>query len=689
MPVIEIIRTLPTVVQVTRKPTQVLEVYLRKGEKGDQGEQGLQGIQGVQGATGPKGDTGATGPVGPQGAQGTAGAQGPKGDTGDTGATGATGPQGSSGVIGVTAPITNAGTETSAQLGLDTSNIASLGGNTFAGTQTINTGGVAGLSINAQTGQSPYLIEALDGTGTRRFMVTEFGTTVVGGNTNFGGRLNVQTSTAGTIGQIIRLASTPTADAFQVQASGGGVLANINASGTINTSARFVTNGATSARVDIGTLASTNVGLGIRAVASQTANMIETQDSAGNITSRVSASGSLLANGVVIAGSASTTIGAQLGAFVSSASTVGLAVKGAVSQTADLTQWQNSAGTVSAKVDASGAFTTTSSNGYSIVGAASFKSLNGGQTMLLTAGASVAANAQIVSKAVSGATGNIQEWQDSAGTVVGSIATTGAMNLAARLLVTCQNSGSTALYLQAWNNQQTADLMLYRTSTAAVLGGRNANAQIFTGSTGALTTAVGGATTATSGTGSVATITTTSAHNLAVGDRVTVAGVTPTGYNGTYILTSVTSTTLSYSNVTTGAQTVAGTVSVDSAVSITARSAATTGINIRSAVNQVSNLLEVWNSTGGTLLAKITSGGYVQTPGMIGSDGLTSMLFPGTRSVSIGNTVSLGGGQLVLGINNATTVPTSNPTGGGILYAEGGALKWRGSSGTITTIAAA
>ena len=33
------------------------------------------------------------------------------------------------------------------------------------------------------------------------------------------------------------------------------------------------------------------------------------------------------------------------------------------------------------------------------------------------------------------------------------------------------------------------------------------------------------------------------------------------------------------------------------------------------------------------------------------------------------------------------TAPTANPTGGGVLYVEGGALKYRGSSGTVTTIA--
>lgn len=40
-------------------------------------------------------------------------------------------------------------------------------------------------------------------------------------------------------------------------------------------------------------------------------------------------------------------------------------------------------------------------------------------------------------------------------------------------------------------------------------------------------------------------------------------------------------------------------------------------------------------------------------------------------------------------IANATTVPTGNPSGGGFLYAEAGALKWRGSSGTITILGAA
>lgn len=73
--------------------------------------------------------------------------------------------------------------------------------------------------------------------------------------------------------------------------------------------------------------------------------------------------------------------------------------------------------------------------------------------------------------------------------------------------------------------------------------------------------AVGGATTTTSGSGSTATVTTSSAHGLSVGHVVTVAGVTPSGYNGTYSVSVVPSSTqIRYANATTGSQTVAGTV---------------------------------------------------------------------------------------------------------------------------------
>ncbi|MFE7762929.1 hypothetical protein [Streptomyces sp. NPDC057438] len=50
---------------------------------------------------------------------------------------------------------------------------------------------------------------------------------------------------------------------------------------------------------------------------------------------------------------------------------------------------------------------------------------------------------------------------------------------------------------------------------------------------------------------------------------------------------------------------------------------------------------------------------------------------------------SYGGGDGVVGIRNATIVPTTNPISGGVLYVEAGALKYKGSSGTVTTLAPA
>jgi hypothetical protein len=57
-------------------------------------------------------------------------------------------------------------------------------------------------------------------------------------------------------------------------------------------------------------------------------------------------------------------------------------------------------------------------------------------------------------------------------------------------------------------------------------------------------------------------------------------------------------------------------------------------------------------------------------------------------NISIFNAIgTFGGGQKVIFINNSTSIPTTNPAGGGILYVEAGALKYRGSSGTVTVIA--
>lgn len=78
-----------------------------------------------------------------------------------------------------------------------------------------------------------------------------------------------------------------------------------------------------------------------------------------------------------------------------------------------------------------------------------------------------------------------------------------------------------------------------------------------------------------------------------------------------------------------------------------------------------------------------------------GSDGLTASTNGVVRQiwansgVQFGGSTSFGGGVTVIGITNAATVPSTNPSGGGVLYSEGGSLKWRDSSGNIFALAAA
>ena len=70
-------------------------------------------------------------------------------------------------------------------------------------------------------------------------------------------------------------------------------------------------------------------------------------------------------------------------------------------------------------------------------------------------------------------------------------------------------------------------------------------------------------TTGASGNGTTATLTfaTPNTPVYTVGTQITVSGVTPSGYNGTYTVTASSNGSVSYANTTTGTQTVAGTIS--------------------------------------------------------------------------------------------------------------------------------
>lgn len=157
---------------------------------------------------------------------------------------------------------------------------------------------------------------------------------------------------------------------------------------------------------------------------------------------------------------------------------------------------------------------------------------------------------------------------------------------------------------------------------------------MYAGSTSLAGIAVGNGTTAASGTGTVATITTTNAHGLSIGDVVSIVNINPVGYQGTYQVTAVpTSTSFSYANTTTGSQIVTGTVYALAQTSVTSRSAATPGLIVKAASSQTADLQQ-WQNSNGTVLSTITSVGNVVVRGSTALGALT-VYSPSTASNGI------------------------------------------------------
>jgi hypothetical protein len=103
--------------------------------------------------------------------------------------------------------------------------------------------------------------------------------------------------------------------------------------------------------------------------------------------------------------------------------------------------------------------------------------------------------------------------------------------------------------------------------------------------------------------------------------------------------------------------------------------AATVPLTIKGAASQSANL-QSWQNSSSQERAYVTADGSILTAAT-----LTTM-----GNLRVAGTAATGGGSGVIGIANAGTVPTTAPTGGGILYVETGALKYRGTSGSAATI---
>lgn len=112
------------------------------------------------------------------------------------------------------------------------------------------------------------------------------------------------------------------------------------------------TSGSSSPKLNISTGVSTNLGLVIRGAASQTADLQQWQSSTGAVLSEINSAGELQVPRIGVGSVMPTTT--RLFSSASAATEIPIIARGAASQTASLQEWQNSGTTVLATIESNG-----------------------------------------------------------------------------------------------------------------------------------------------------------------------------------------------------------------------------------------------------------------------------------------------------------------------------------------------
>jgi hypothetical protein len=250
--------------------------------------------------------------------------------------------------------------------------------------------------------------------------------------------INTVTNTPATVGSVAVTApivntGTPTAPVIGISQSGLTIAesqvtnlvsdlagkASLGAANAFTVGGHVITNAATAV-----------VPLVVKGASGQSANLQEWQNSAGGTAAKITSSGDAafaavaLGNGTIYGSSSWLNVG------LTNAAQIGAIIKGAASQSADLLQIQNSGGTVITKVGSTGDLTTGYVYGSGLRDtAATGPYINTTATNILL-NARTATNKGLIIQGAASQSVNLQEWQDSAGTVLASISSAGASNFA-------------------------------------------------------------------------------------------------------------------------------------------------------------------------------------------------------------------------------------------------------------------
>lgn len=163
--------------------------------------------------------------------------------------------------------------------------------------------------------------------------------------------------------------------------------------------------------IAIGGIGAAVVPLLVKGTASQTANATEWRDSASVLLASVSSAGLITANNFTTAG----TVAAKLLRSTATAATdIVEIIKGVASHTANLTEWQSNTGTVLSSIGADGTFSAATSKIYS-------NGPDATNTMQALFATRLAAHRGIVVRGFASQTAPLQEWQDSGSTLLSRI----------------------------------------------------------------------------------------------------------------------------------------------------------------------------------------------------------------------------------------------------------------------------
>ena len=579
---------------------------------------------------------------------------------------------------------------------------------------------------------------------------------LAGGNALTGAQ-TITSTASGEFPLSIISASGQTASTFRVRNSANNAdLMSIDSSGQIRTSTILNPNSFNNSRLQmqntgvfIDTGVTTNVPLAVRGSSGQTANLQVWQDNAGTVLGSVGAAGQIR-TAASIRNITMDAVVAQLSLQASSATNPVAILRGAASQSANLQEWQDSAGTILGRVNNIGEIvTSTTVYANNIQNNTSFWSINNNGMASFTA-----RNATNIPMTITGAsaqTADLLLLRNNGLTTQFRVDPNG-MTIANSLGVAGSPSGISYAYFTTpapaavpvvirGAASQTADLLEVQNSSGTDLLSINASGGLVVGTThlpgaspglGQIRTSTntglnyvdttandaantGPGYTARRSRGTLTTPTQVQANDLLFGifaqgynnasgfsgnsaavRMLANENFTTTGVGSSIVFETASDGTtgrLERMRVTGSGTLSVGTTAVTGQLGVVSADAARVGQIIRGAASQSANLLEVQNSASSVIMS-ITSSGNVRatngllTNGIQGQDTLTAITVSNGRGITIGTGSAIqGGGAGVIGIANAGTVPTSNPSGGGILYVEAGALKFRGSSGTITTIA--